>query len=101
MVVEYSSKSIAVGALNLFSGLGDAVREFTDRQSWFSIIPAFCFVFGLTLVLAFKVYAVYNIYTSIHVRIFHRLTPKSKIYIEEVYYAYLNKYIFIYINLFH
>lgn len=55
MVSEYSSKAISVGLVNLLSGLGRAVREFADQQSWFSVVPAFFLVFAVTLALAFKV----------------------------------------------
>lgn len=55
MVSEYSSKTISVGVVNLLSGLGLALREFMDQQSWFTVVPA-CFIVAIVLiVLLFKV----------------------------------------------
>lgn len=54
MVSEYSSKAISLGIANLLSGLGVAIREFADQQSWFSVVPAFILLFGVLVILAFK-----------------------------------------------
>lgn len=86
MVSEYSSKAISLGIANLLSGLGVAIREFADQQSWFSVVPAFILLFGVLVILAFKVnyvLAVNHNYCKIRLnaKIAHSHTKDSSPYI--------------------
>ncbi|XP_028966964.1 uncharacterized protein LOC100902164 [Galendromus occidentalis] len=54
MVATYTSNLVSVLIVNIMGAVGDAVRDFADKQSWFSILPAFLVLFMVLLVLLFK-----------------------------------------------
>lgn len=55
MVATYTSKIVSQLIVNIMGAIGDAMRDFADKQSWFSVGPAFATLLIILLIILFKI----------------------------------------------